>query len=249
MPTASVMNALASTSRNTMATRFWESRPLRSTMAENRRSSGRTRTSMTATYPTTSATVRPAAPRFAAPSAAAHQRRIELEPDQEHEEDDAVLAQDLEVGDHGRREERGGDARGHPPEERGAEQDAAHHLAHHLRLPDGPERDAEQARYGEDDEDVDGDDAEQALGGHQRLGRRAARGRRLGLPDCGPIHTRPPRKCSRFQIGTIAFRRSISQRQAANASARCPAETAIATLAWPMGTSPTRCAMATFRMG
>ena len=70
MPIASVMNALASTSRNTMATRFWESRPLRSTMAENRRSTGRTTTSMTATYPTTSATVRPAAPRFAAPTAA-----------------------------------------------------------------------------------------------------------------------------------------------------------------------------------
>jgi hypothetical protein len=41
----------------------------------------------------------------------------------------------------------------------------------------------------------------------------------------------------------------MSQRQAANAGARCPAETTIATLARPTGTNPIRCAIATLRMG
>ena len=70
MPIVSVANALASTSRNTIATRFWESRPVRSTMALSRLSSGRTRTSMAATYARTRTRVRPAPPRSALPTTA-----------------------------------------------------------------------------------------------------------------------------------------------------------------------------------
>src|SRR5258705_2134961 len=59
-----------------------------------------------------------------------------------------------------------------------------------------------------------------------------------------PIHTSPPSKCSFFQIGTTSFSRSIANRHASKASARCAAEIAIATEVSPISTTPTRCAIA-----
>jgi hypothetical protein len=60
-----------------------------------------------------------------------------------------------------------------------------------------------------------------------------------------PIQTAPPSKNSFFQIGTSSFSRSIVKRAASKASARCAEDTAIATLAWPTGTTPVRCTTAT----
>src|SRR5439155_1398879 len=170
-----VANALASTSRNTIATRFWESRPVRSTMALSRLRSGRTRTSIATTYARTRTRVRAAPARSAVPTTATTKAS-------RHQAVTSSTAEHAEMGEHRGGKEPRGHARRRPPEQRGAEQDAADHLAHHLRLADGAERDAQQARHDEDDEDVDGDDTQQALGGHQPPGRRAARARR-GAPD------------------------------------------------------------------
>src|SRR5581483_7503510 len=54
------------------------------------------------------------------------------------------------------------------------------------------------------------------------------------------IHTSPPSKNSCFQIGAICFTRSIAYRHAANAFARCGDAAAIAMLASPTSSRPTR---------
>ena len=58
------------------------------------------------------------------------------------------------------------------------------------------------------------------------------------------IQTSPPSKCSCFQIGAICLIRSMANRQAANASARCAEAAAITTLASPISTRPIRWWMA-----
>ena len=172
------------------------------------------------------------------PASPAQQRRVELEPDQEHEEDDAVLAQHLQVGQRLGREERGRDVAG-------ASQPSS----------DGPRRmppstspitcGCPTARTATPSSRAAARMTTiSTVTTASRCSTRACRSASAqrapatraagapvggaGPPCCAPIQTRPPRKCSCFQIGTISFSRSISQRQAANASARWPAETAIA---------------------
>src|SRR5215469_3453320 len=60
--------------------------------------------------------------------------------------------------------------------------------------------------------------------------------------------TAPSSKYSFFQIGTVRFSVSISQRQASNAAARWAAKTAIKTLLSPISIRPNRCTMAKLRM-
>src|ERR1700722_20808872 len=59
-----------------------------------------------------------------------------------------------------------------------------------------------------------------------------------------PIQTSPPSKYSFFHTGTTSLRRSIAKRHASKASARCAADTAIATEVSPIATKPIRCCIA-----
>src|SRR5436189_154157 len=52
--------------------------------------------------------------------------------------------------------------------------------------------------------------------------------------------TAPSSKCSFFQIGTVRFKVSISQRQASKAAARCADATTMTTLASPISNRPRR---------
>src|SRR5262249_23683601 len=78
---------------------------------------------------------------------------------------------------------------------------------------------------------------------HNASGSGVAQGRSDGLASTpGCTHSRSPSaQFSRFQMGTISLTRSIMNRQASKAWARCGQLTAIATLTSPNSRCPMRC--------
>src|SRR5215475_8655091 len=101
-----------------------------------------------------------------------------------------------------------------------------------------------------------GQQEEQGGGTCHRPSHHLDAGCRAGLP-CGrgisagkgspSAHTAPSTKYSFFQMGTVFFSVSISQREASKAAARCRDATTISTLVSPISNRPSRWTKATSR--
>ena len=86
---------------------------------------------------------------------AADQQHVELEPDDEHEQHQPELGEDVQVGQHLRREQPAVQVAGQQPEQARAQCDAGDDLADDGRLTDRPGEPPEQPGNDHDDRDVD----------------------------------------------------------------------------------------------
>ena len=150
------------------------------------------------------------------------------EPDQEHEQEHADLAEGAEDTRGCRTERAPPRPRRQPAEQRRPEQDARHHLAHHLRLAHAPEEQARKPRRHQDDRDLQ----------HQREERHGAGAvlaawkgavslseTRSARNETGAhARSRPPRDCRRGALRAFPHQSAASSRGAPGMrSARCPA--------------------------
>ena len=106
---------------------------------------------------------------------------VELEPHQEHEQQQAELAEGIEVRVVGGREHRLRDRRRQPSEERRAEGDAHRHLADHLRLADPAGRDTGHPGARDQDGHREQEQWEAGPAGRRGPAQRAPAGRRRRL--------------------------------------------------------------------
>ena len=150
--------------------------------------------------------------------------RVQLEPDQEHVEDDAQLRDDAERRRHGRRQDeracRGPDR----AEQRWPEQDAGNHFADHRRLPDRGEQPAQQAA-GDDD----------------RGQRDAAGGSEHSAAVCRVTVAAPPGPAALGEHQLVDLVRSVVLRRARRTtteSAPCPADRATPSASTPCPPCP-----------